>query len=173
MTRERDYAFEALAEVTNCDVNASRGELNVALKSIREQSEISDSYLLADEIHTQARRYRDVMGDDILLTPTALAKHWKRVEAEVARAPRSTNQSAVSHDDCSTCQGDRFVVVSTRAPVQSEWMRQREISASKDASLEEYAPCPDCNPTRVTMRRYDSTIVTTPDAAQTREWMRK
>jgi len=98
VSAKRDYAYEALARVTNSDQNAARGELNAALKSIREQSEIEDSYFLADEIHERAKMYRAVMGD-ALLTPTALAKHWLRVFEESKRL-RATgvNRSAESRD---------------------------------------------------------------------------
>ena len=91
-TRERDYAYEALAEVTSTDMSAGRGELNAALKSIREQSEIEDSYLLADEIHERAKAYRQVMGE-VLLTPSALSKHWQRVKGEATKV-RGQNLSA-------------------------------------------------------------------------------
>lgn len=83
---ERDYAFEALAEVTSTDWNVGRGELNAALKQIREQAEESDSYLLGAEIHERAKMYRFVYAS-VALTPTALAKHWQRVKAE-AKAMR-------------------------------------------------------------------------------------
>lgn len=91
----RNYPFEALAEVTNSDWEASRGELNVALKSIRAQAEIDDDYLLAAEINERAKLYRQVMGEDVLLTPTALAKHWLRVlqESETRRRTRGVNLS--------------------------------------------------------------------------------
>jgi hypothetical protein len=92
MSRPRDYSYEALAEVTGTDLEAGRGQLNAALKSIREQSEISDSYLLADEIHERAKMYRRLMPD-ALLTPTALAKHWKRVYEENMKV-RGSNLSA-------------------------------------------------------------------------------
>lgn len=77
----RDYAYEALAEVTGSDMNEHRGQLNAALKSIRAQAEIEDSYLLADEIHARAKMYRSVF-ENAALTPTALAKHWIRVFEE-------------------------------------------------------------------------------------------
>lgn len=98
MTRPRDYSFEALAEVTSTDPAAGRGELNVALKSIRAQEpEITDSYLLADEIHTRAKMYRQVMPE-AMLTPTALCKHWKRVKEEMARKRAGANRSAPEAD---------------------------------------------------------------------------
>lgn len=83
----RDYAFEALAEVTSTDWNTGRGELNKALMLIREQSEIEDSYLLSAEIHERAKMYRAVLKN-ALLTPSALAKHWKRVKEETQRRPK-------------------------------------------------------------------------------------
>lgn len=89
-TRARDYAYEALAEVTATDLNAGRGELNAALKSIREQSEIEDDYLLADEIHERAKMYRALMPD-VMLTPSALAKHWLRVFEETRPRRRVPN----------------------------------------------------------------------------------
>lgn len=76
----RDYAYEALAEVTSTDMDVGRGQLNAALKSIRSQSsDLEDSYLLAAEIHDRAKLYRALMPE-VVLTPTALAKHWKRVK---------------------------------------------------------------------------------------------
>lgn len=119
---QRDYAFEALAEVTSTDWNAGRGELNAALKSIREQTpEITDGYILHVEIHDRAKAYRQMFGDGITLTPSALAKHWKRV-IEARPKPTATLSPAVQ-DDCPTCGGDKMIWVSDTAT----------------------APCPDCN----------------------------
>jgi hypothetical protein len=81
MSRPRDYAFEALAEVTSTDPEVGRSALNAALKSIREQMPELDSYPLADEIHERAKMYR-ALFENAALTPTALAKHWKRVKEE-------------------------------------------------------------------------------------------
>ena len=39
----RDYAYEALAEITSTDWAVGRGELNSALRDIRKQAEIPDS----------------------------------------------------------------------------------------------------------------------------------
>lgn len=86
--RPRDYAFEALADATGTDWDAGRGELNAALKSIREQSDAPDVHALAAEIFGRARMYRQSMPD-VILTPSALAKHYKRVEVEVARMTAS------------------------------------------------------------------------------------
>jgi len=86
----RDYAYEALAEVTSTDQGVGRGQLNAALKQIREQAEIPDSYLLAAEIHERAKMYR-ALFENAALTPTALAKHWKRVKEETAPRSRVPN----------------------------------------------------------------------------------
>ena len=85
--RERNYAYEALAEVTSTDMNIGRGQLNAALKSIRQQSEIEDSYLLSCEIHERAKMYRALMPN-VMLTAPALAKHWKRVHEETKKTPK-------------------------------------------------------------------------------------
>lgn len=166
---ERNYAFEALAEVTSTDWNAGRGELNAALKSIKQQSEIEDDYLLADEIHTRAKMYHSVWPE-LTLTPNALAKHWLRVFEEADKKPAQLTNQSVSVQ-CQTCQGDRFVVVSLRKPIQTEWMREHKISPTEEG-IEEVAPCLDCNPSTDTeMRRWDGTVVRSPDPARVRELM--
>ena len=90
-TRERDYAFEALAEVTASDPGIARGQLNAALRDIRAQepelASTDNSYLLSAEIHERAKMYRAVF-ENAALTPTALAKHWQRVKAETNKRPR-------------------------------------------------------------------------------------
>ena len=84
----RDYAYEALAEVTSTDMEVGRGQLNAALRDIRNQEpEILDSFLLSVEIHERAKMYRAVF-ENAALTPTALAKHWQRVKAETHKALR-------------------------------------------------------------------------------------
>lgn len=86
--RERDYAYEALAEVTATDPEVGRGQLNAALRDIRAQepsvASISDSYLLSAEIHERAKMYR-ARFEDVALTPTALAKHWLRVKEDAPK----------------------------------------------------------------------------------------
>jgi hypothetical protein len=77
VTKERDLAFEALAAVTGTDWNVGRGQLNAALKLIREQCDLEGEDLAA-EIEARAQMYRQVMPG-IMLTPPALAKHWLRV----------------------------------------------------------------------------------------------
>ena len=84
----RDYAYEALAEVTSTDMSIGRGQLNAALRDIRSQEpELTDSYLLGAEIHERAKMYRAVFSN-AALTPTALAKHWQRVKAETHKMPK-------------------------------------------------------------------------------------
>jgi hypothetical protein len=76
--------------------------------------------------------------------------------------------------ECKTCGGDRFVVVSTRAPMQSPWMKERGITPPADERIEEMAPCPECNAAASTeFRRYDGTMAKTPDPAKTREMMER
>ena len=112
MSRERDYAYEALAESTGTDLKEGRGALNAALKSIKEQSGIEDSYLLADEIHQRAKMYRQAMPD-VILTPNALAKHWLRVYQEVEKKKATGVNIHAAATDCPTCGGDRIVEVGT------------------------------------------------------------
>jgi len=117
----RDFAFEALAEVTNTDWETGRGELNAALKAIKTQEpEILDNYLLSCEIHERAKAYRFVMGEGILLTPTALAKHWQRV---IPQAPKPTYAEPAATGICPRCDGHKMVFVTDEAVV----------------------PCPACN----------------------------
>jgi hypothetical protein len=142
---KRDLPYEALAEATGTDQNAGRGELNAALKSIRGQTPLIGQ-LLAGEIKVRARQYRRLMPD-VVLTPTALAKHWVRV-AEEAERPTGTNLHSTGR--CATCHGDRFVLVSDD---------------------EQYAPCPSCGPADVHWWRPDGTRVTCPDPGRVRELM--
>lgn len=153
-----DYAYESLAAVTHTDMNAGRGQLNAALKSIREQTSERDEDLAA-LIETRARAYRQLMPD-AMLTPSALAKHWHRC-AETAIPTQATNRTA--HVTCETCGGDRFVTYSMRRPEQSVWMREHGITPNYDNLIEEVAPCPDCNP-------IDDPRL--PDPAQVRERLR-
>ena len=92
----RDFAYEALAEVTSTDQEIGRGQLNAALRDIRAQepavASIEDSYLLGDLVHERAKMYR-AMFLEIALTPNALAKHWLRVK-EDAPKKRGANLNA-------------------------------------------------------------------------------
>lgn len=97
MPRERDYAYEALAEVTASDPEVARGQLNAALRDIRAMESIIgtlvNSYLLGAEIHERAKMYRSVF-DDAALTPNALAKHWLRVKEESTKKRAGVNLHA-------------------------------------------------------------------------------
>lgn len=170
MTKQRDYAYEALAEVTATDINEGRGELNKALKSIREQTGIEDSFALSIEIVERAKLYRGVM-EDVMLTPSSLAKHWKRVEEEMRTRSRSkaTNQHSSASDKCETCGGDRFVAVGTRPIETTRYHRDRGLEPKGEDDI--VAPCPDCNPRIVRFRRADGTLVATPDPERVREMM--
>lgn len=163
----RDFAFEALAEVTNTDWTAGRGELNAALKSIRlQEPEIHDGYLLSCEIHDRAKMYEVVMGTEILLTPSALAKHWLRVKEQMPKSRPSISPSTAIPSEgtgtlvpsvCETCNGDRLVLIATRT------------APASDTGFDEYAPCPDCNSyAHADFWRGDGSRHTSPDPAMTR-----
>jgi hypothetical protein len=171
--KKRDYAFEALAEVTGSDWTANRGELNAALQSIGLQEPLHspDSMALADEIHKRAKMYRSVYPD-LVLTPPALAKHWRRVleESERQAKPKATNQHSQA-TKCELCSGDRFVLVATRPAKSTAWMEERK--RKPNGEMEEYAPCPDCNSgCDASFRRPDGYLVTPPDPSRVREMMR-
>lgn len=168
----RDYAFEALAEVTGTDWTAGRGELNTALKSIKEQTEVEDGYLLADLIHARAKMYREAMPE-VMLTPTALAKHWRRVleESERKNRPHATNRAAPTLE-CRTCGGDRFVMVRLRSPETTMWMEEHGRKANPKEFYEEYAPCPDCHNIEISYWRHNRTKFTVMDPAAVREAIR-
>lgn len=171
--RKRDYAYEALAEVTGAHLHANRGELNASLKSIAEQTPaITDNYLLADEIHRRAKLYREVMGPEVLITPPALAKHWTRLPevAHQRKQPEQKGENRSVSSACKTCGADRFVVVATRKLTRTQWMEQHGVQLADD-EIDEYAPCPDCNPQEIVQHRHDGTTVRTPDPARTREMM--
>jgi hypothetical protein len=155
--KPRDLPYESLAEATGTDQTAGRGELNAALKSIRQQSTLTGQ-LLAGEIQVRARQYRQLMPD-VVLTPNALAKHWHRVNVEAAR---STGTNLHSDARCATCEGDRFVPVGTTS-IETNFGRSLEV--------DQYAPCPDCGPADVHWWRPDGTRAACPDPAQVRELM--
>lgn len=83
MPRKPDLAFEALVEVTDANIDAERGRLNIALRAIRvaweREGGLPDD--LAAEIPRRAQAYHD-MWPTMALTPTALAVHWHRVVAQ-------------------------------------------------------------------------------------------
>lgn len=72
---------------------------------------------------------------------------------------------------CGTCHGDRMVVVGTRKPEQTPWMKDRGIEP-KSEPIEEWAPCPDCSAgTDTGFQRYDGSWARTLDPAQVRDRM--
>lgn len=93
MTRERDLAWEALVRETAANPAMERGQLNVALKAIREAA-LTEGLMeegLPEEIRLRAVAYRETFPG-LSLTPTALAKHWFRVM--VKREAAVTGQQA-------------------------------------------------------------------------------
>jgi hypothetical protein len=168
MTRSPDLAYEALAEATSTDWNEGRGELNAALRSIKSQWGDDALEYLPSEIHTRAKMYRRAMPD-VVLTPTALAKHWLRVlEMAQASAPQATNQSASRHD-CITCGGHGFVVYQTRPFPETDWMRRHGFKSQ--GSVDEMAPCPVCSTVDASFRRYDGSKSVPPDPEKVIEMM--
>ena len=99
------------------------------------------------------------MGDEILLTPSALAKHWKRVKEQMPKSRPSISPSpgAGGTPVCETCNGDKLVVVATRTAPHS------------DTGFDEYAPCPDCNSgANADFWRADGSRFSAPDRELTR-----
>ena len=158
---ERDYAYEKLAETTGTDMTVGRGELNAALKSIRQQSDRTGEDL-AREIADRVRVYRQIMPA-VILTPSALAKHWRRCET----TPNTATNRSTTITTCRTCGGDRFVVYQLRAPQQSSWMHERGIVPT--GSPEETVCCPDCNSAADASYWLHGRKMTPPDPAQVRE----
>lgn len=80
---ETDKAWEALVRATKANPHASRGQLNTALKAIRE-AWVDDGLLeddLPEEITRRAEQYRR-MWSHLTLTPMALSVHWYRLAPE-------------------------------------------------------------------------------------------
>jgi len=81
MARSPDPAFEKLVEVTRSNPDFERGRLNAALMSIRSCCDrdgiVPDDVAL--EIERRAAWYAETFPG-LTLTPTALARHWYRVE---------------------------------------------------------------------------------------------
>ncbi len=70
---------------------------------------------------------------------------------------------------CTTCDGDKFVVVRLRSPEQTMLMKEKGITPSRDSFHEEMAPCPSCNPTVIEYWHHDGTRFRSMDAAAARE----
>lgn len=166
MTREPDLTFEALAEATGTDWTAGRGELNSALASIRSQWQGEEDEI-AEEIKERARLYRRVMPG-VMCTPTALAKHWKRVFEEAHQRSQEATNVSPPRNACGTCDGHRFVLVGTRPFPQTHWATTNGHTAH--GHIEEYAPCPACSPEiDGSFRRHDGTMARVPDPEKVRE----
>lgn len=93
----RDELFEAVAEVCGIDWQAGltkteRGEINNAVKQLR------DVGATVAQVHAKARAYRERWpGMD--LTPSALVKHWSKIDA-----PRTNGHPTTVHEDvCPDC----------------------------------------------------------------------
>ena len=170
--RPIDHAWEALVEVTGANVSQERGALNRALAGIRLQTSELDvsGEELAIMIHHQGTLYREVFPA-MPLTCSALAKWWGRLEEEAQRLrdletakataleeKRKTRGSNLSADNnCTTCQGNAWVVVGHRKPVQTVWMEEHKIEVPEhrnDKGHEETAPCPVCNAGCAAMPNY-------------------
>lgn len=96
MTRKTDLCWEALVRETAANPAMERGQLNLALRAIREAAfseGLVDDETLAAEIPLRAQAYRDKMPQ-CSLTPTALAKHWFRVMVKPAVATVGAQQQA-------------------------------------------------------------------------------
>lgn len=141
---ERDLSFEALAEETGSTISSERGALNKALKEIREASPDLDDADLATVIRIKAGQYRKTFPT-MALTPTALAKHWMRVEVEQPK-PTYREEPSRRAGSCPDCDGHKMVLVAYRPARQTIWMEQKKIQPNpNEKGYEEWAPCPSCN----------------------------
>lgn len=92
--------------------------------------------------------------------------------AEVVRTMLPQDRALVK-GVCTTCGDDRFVLVSTRVPSQTPWMKAHGIEPDAETGFEEYAPCPDCNSLAdTTFRRADGSLFVGPDPATVKARMR-
>lgn len=122
--RKLDLSWDALVEVTGATVEVERGALNAALKAIRSASSELEDADLAILIRLRADAYRKAFPD-AALTPSALAKHWGRVQAEARTVkPSVALPPPADWALCGLCQNDGWVFV---------------------AGTESSAPCPECD----------------------------
>jgi hypothetical protein len=94
MSRERDLAWEALVRETAANPAIERGQLNVALKAIREAA-FTEGLMeegLPEEIGLRAQAYRRTFPG-LVLTPLALAKHWHRVMVQGSQPTTATERT--------------------------------------------------------------------------------
>jgi hypothetical protein len=129
---KRDLSFEALVEVTGANVSVERGALNAALHAIRSEMLDVPDEVLAEEIRFRARSYRKAMPG-VILTPSALAKHWSRIVAEASDVKPEIAKPLEGWSLCGLC-GNMAVVF---------------VAGSQDC-----VPCPECNRGRKTEIAY-------------------
>lgn len=85
---------------------------------------------------------------------------------------RRNPDSALAPGECSTCGGDRMVLVGRRPPMHSQWVSEHGVEVTSEPVFEEMAPCPDCNAGADTaFRRHDGSRVEAMDPALVRERM--
>lgn len=89
---------------------------------------------------------------------------------ELIKAYEFTHRQAEPEKKCPTCEGDRFVVVSTRRVYDSQWMQDRGLAPTNDM-VEEYAACPDCNPADTGFHRQGGEMAKAHDPAKVRQMM--
>lgn len=78
-------------------------------------------------------------------------------------APKQAGVNKHARVDCRTCNGDRMVVFSVRTVTPTGWTELHGLKPQ--GTVEEYAPCPDCNPNCDTRRQGFHS----PDPARVRE----
>jgi hypothetical protein len=95
----REPVFDAVAEVCEVDVDAMGSEIGRAVRTINRLAwaELSVdarpdaeqwSHMLTREVHRRAALYHRAFGDEIDLTPRALAKWWRDIERRALRQVR-------------------------------------------------------------------------------------
>jgi hypothetical protein len=147
--KSRDLAFEALCEIWGVEdyrviTRDQRGRVNAALQQLREVHPELDAHELSLVIRARAKNWSSLYPE-IKLTPQALTTHWASLEEAPRPTPIPQTNASVLRD-CRTCGGERFLLVRLRAPVQTAWMRSKDIEPNlKVPGQEEYRRCPTCN----------------------------
>jgi len=124
----RDISFETLAQCCGIDLAqltaVSRGQLNAALKQLRDATPDYSDLELALVIEDKARAYKRSMPQ-VMLTPSALAKHWPQLDS----LGESRNYPPTNPDVCPTCDGLHLIP------------SKRPVDPGYDTA---YIRCPDC-----------------------------
>lgn len=116
-------------------------------------------------------------GDISVKTVARLAKtnhHPPRIaDFEEVYAMLVNNAALPPAESCSTCAGDLFVFVGLRPAVKTQWMEEHGIDVPASGNMiEEWAPCPDCNPEcNTSFPRPDGRVFTSMDPTHVRERM--